>query len=66
MKEKGKEAIMDYYIAGLLYYHLDNTGKYSIFCEKCIKQVSTIRQERLTKAQKAGLDVQWDNCGENN
>ena len=60
MKEKGKdETTMNYYIIPGVFGEV-----YRIFCEKCV--VDYTQKEQLTEAQKAGLDVQCDNCGENN
>ena len=63
MKEKGKEPIMDYYVVQFQHWHPDTTGKYAVFCEECIEQFTKGKKEKLTEAQKAGLDVQCDSCG---
>ena len=50
---------MDYYIV-----ELRPSDIYTIICEKCNKQSPAGKKEKLTNAQKAGLDVQCDSCGE--
>ena len=55
---------MDYYVVQFQHWHPDTTGKYAVFCEECIEQFTKGKKEKLTEAQKAGLDVQCDSCGE--